>query len=138
MRETLRLNPTGKTTCFQYPKSLTQSWPAPFIAVTPRETTVIGGKYPVQAGHTIGVPILCIHRDPDVWGEDVRVRRLSILNCGSSPVRLTNSNQRECSMANSKQLQYVYLYYHRFRRLYHSSQRLGRHSGMAHAHALWV
>ena len=118
MRETLRLNPTGRTTCFQHTKSLTQPWPAPIIAVAPRETTVIGGRYTVQAGHTIGVPTLCIHRDPDVWGEDVRVRRLGILNCGSSPVRRTNSNRRECSTADSKQLQYVYYSYHRCRYLY--------------------
>ena len=62
--------------------------------------------------------MLCVHRDPVIWGEDVRARRFRILDCGLSLVRLKNSNQRECSMGNSKQRQYVYHSYFRFRRLY--------------------
>jgi cytochrome P450/NADPH-cytochrome P450 reductase len=44
---------------------------APMHSVTPREDTIIGGRYPVRVGQTIGIATLCIHRDHDVWGEDV-------------------------------------------------------------------
>lgn len=73
MRETLRLNPTGKPMSFQLVRaSLRSPWLAPLIGAKSRENTVIGGKYPVLVGNTIGVNTLCIHRDPEVWGEDVR------------------------------------------------------------------
>ena len=57
--------------CFPLFRVSKKYWLAPLTAVTPREDTLIGGKYPVRAGQTIGVPALCVHRDPEVWGEDV-------------------------------------------------------------------
>ena len=57
MRESLRLGPT-----------------APMRGVTPLEDTVIGGgKYAVEKGTSVLVHVYATHRDPKVWGEDVRV-----------------------------------------------------------------
>ena len=59
MRESLRLSPT-----------------APLRAIAPLEdTTLSGGKYFVKAGTTIAVQVWMAHRDPAVWGEDVRVQQ---------------------------------------------------------------
>ena len=56
MRETLRLAPSG-----------------PFRFATPLEnTTLAGGKYAVRAGDTIMCGVYQVHRDPKVWGDDVR------------------------------------------------------------------
>ena len=56
MRESLRLGPT-----------------APARTVGSVEDTVIGGKYAVEKGTPIIVNIYSMHRDPKIWGEDVRV-----------------------------------------------------------------
>ena len=57
MRETLRLYPS-----------------APQRMVAPLEDTVIGGgKYAVEKGTSVLVHVYATHRDPKVWGEDVRV-----------------------------------------------------------------
>ena len=61
MRESLRLGPT-----------------APARTVMPVEDTVIGGKYAVKKGTAIIVNAWNTHRDPNVWGEDVR-RRLYLV-----------------------------------------------------------
>ena len=55
MRETLRLYPS-----------------APQRMVAPLEDTVIGGKYAVEKGATIVISSYTMHRDPKIWGEDVR------------------------------------------------------------------
>ena len=55
MRETLRLYPS-----------------APQRMVAPLEDTVIGGKYAVEKGVTIVISSYTMHRDPKIWGEDVR------------------------------------------------------------------
>ena len=55
MRETLRLYPS-----------------APQRMVAPLEDTVIGGKYAVEKGVTIVTSSYTMHRDPKIWGEDVR------------------------------------------------------------------
>ena len=57
MRESLRLGPT-----------------APARTVMPVEDTVIGVKYAVKKGTAIIVNAWNTHRDPNVWGEDVRGR----------------------------------------------------------------
>lgn len=51
--ETLRLYPT-----------------APSFGVTPREDTVIGGRYAVAAGQDIQVMLPALHREPDQWGAE--------------------------------------------------------------------
>ena len=55
MRESLRLGP-----------------PPPLRRVAPTEDTVIGGKYKVEKDVAINCSIYNIHRDPKVWGDDVR------------------------------------------------------------------
>lgn len=61
MRETLRLAAT-----------------APARSVQPLEdTTLGGGKYAVKTTDVILIQTWPIHRDPAVWGEDVRVSLLS-------------------------------------------------------------
>ena len=55
MRESLRLAPT-----------------APARTAMPIEDTVLGGKYAVEKGTSILVNTWSAHRDPKVWGEDVR------------------------------------------------------------------
>ena len=55
MREGLRLGPT-----------------APGRTVGAAEDTVIGGKYAVEKGVSVIVNTYTLHRDPKVWGEDVR------------------------------------------------------------------
>ncbi|MGQ0503880.1 MAG: cytochrome P450, partial [Myxococcaceae bacterium] len=54
LRETLRLWPT-----------------APAFAVSPKEKTVIGGRYEVTPGDEILILTPLLHRDPTVWGPDV-------------------------------------------------------------------
>ena len=55
MRETLRLSPT-----------------APNRTVTPLEDTTLKGKFPVKKGDRIFMNSYTMHRDPKVWGDDVR------------------------------------------------------------------
>ncbi len=55
MREALRLAPT-----------------APLRSIAALEDTIIGGEYAVEADATITCGIFMCHRDPNVWGEDVR------------------------------------------------------------------
>ena len=55
MREGLRLGPT-----------------APGRTVGAAEDTVIGGKYAVEKGTPVFISTYTMHRDPKVWGEDVR------------------------------------------------------------------
>lgn len=55
MRETLRFRP-----------------PATTRSVFPKEATTIGnGKYPIGPGDTILVNVTQVHRDPEIWGDDV-------------------------------------------------------------------
>lgn len=56
MRETLRMAPT-----------------APTRTVAPYEDTILGGKYAIKAEQLVTLQIIAIHRDPLVWGEDVRL-----------------------------------------------------------------
>ena len=56
MRESMRLGPT-----------------APIRGATPLEDTVLGGKYAVQKGTNLLINIYVAHRDPKVWGDDVRI-----------------------------------------------------------------
>ena len=56
MRETLRLAPT-----------------APLRSVAPLEDTVIGGEYALEKDVTVTCGVFMMHRDPKVWGEDVRI-----------------------------------------------------------------
>ena len=56
MRESLRLGPTA---------------PARTAAAI-EDTTVLGGKYAVEKDTAIMLNIMQAHRDPKVWGEDVR------------------------------------------------------------------
>jgi len=53
LRESIRLQPT-----------------APVISVTPKEDTVIGGKYAVKSGQLLACLLPMVHRDPAVYGED--------------------------------------------------------------------
>jgi cytochrome P450/NADPH-cytochrome P450 reductase len=71
MRETLRLNPTGWTTCLRRFQVTNRFFPAPLTGVKARENTIIGGKYPILGDQVFGINAVCIHRDPAVWGEDV-------------------------------------------------------------------
>jgi hypothetical protein len=91
MRETLRLAAT-----------------APMRSVAALEdTTIGGGKYAVKKGQMIAIQTWELHRDPAVWGDDVR--SVFMLNNGH-PIffcRQKNSSPRECSMGNSKRSQCV-------------------------------
>lgn len=53
MREGLRLHP-----------------PAPMIGLTPFKDEVLGGKYFIPKGTTMGLQVAWMHRDPLVWGSD--------------------------------------------------------------------
>ena len=53
LRETLRLWPT-----------------APVFGMTPRQDTLLAGRYPVRAGENMLVLLPMVHRDPAVWGDD--------------------------------------------------------------------
>lgn len=56
MRETLRLRP-----------------PASTRSVSPKEATTMGnGKYAVTPEDKILVNVTQVHRDPEIWGDDVR------------------------------------------------------------------
>jgi len=56
LNESLRLHPT-----------------APAFQVMPRETTTLGGKYPVLARRPILVLAGQLHRDPSAWGENAHL-----------------------------------------------------------------
>ena len=46
-------------------------WPtAPGYTRVAREDVVLGGKYPMNAGDWIVIPLPLVHRDPEVWGPD--------------------------------------------------------------------
>lgn len=53
LRESLRLSPT-----------------APIISITPKEDTLLAGKYPVKAGIPLNALFHMIHRDPAAYGDD--------------------------------------------------------------------
>lgn len=67
MRETLRLRP-----------------PASTRSVFAKEPTTLGnGKYAVTPEDKILVNVTQVHRDPEIWGHDVRsIKSLSLLPCG--------------------------------------------------------
>ncbi|WP_426451860.1 bifunctional cytochrome P450/NADPH--P450 reductase [Paenibacillus sp. S-38] len=47
-------------------------WPtAPAFALTAKEDTMLGGRYPMKKGDSVSVLIPKLHRDPSVWGDDV-------------------------------------------------------------------
>ncbi|BCE03827.1 cytochrome P450 [Marinicellulosiphila megalodicopiae] len=49
-------------------------WPtAPVFAVTPKEKTTLPGGYEVNPGEQISVLIPLLHRDPEVWGDNVEL-----------------------------------------------------------------
>lgn len=51
-------------------------WPtAPAFSVTPKEDTLLAGRYPLRAQDTVVVLIPMLHRDPSVWGEDAEAFR---------------------------------------------------------------
>ena len=53
--------------------------PAPVRSVSPTEATTIGnGKYAVTPEDTIVINVVQVHRDPEVWGEDVCPFRSSL------------------------------------------------------------
>ncbi|KAH9932779.1 bifunctional P-450/NADPH-P450 reductase [Epithele typhae] len=58
MRESLRLGP-----------------PASLRTTSPKEETILGGKYTLGKGATINCNIYAIHRDPAVWGDDAELFR---------------------------------------------------------------
>lgn len=46
-------------------------WPtAPAFAVSPREQTLLAGKYPITPRDVLMVMLPMLHRDPQVWGDD--------------------------------------------------------------------
>ena len=56
MREALRLHP-----------------PAGMMGLTPFEDTTLGGKYLVPKGTIVSITVAWLHRDPEIWGDDVRI-----------------------------------------------------------------
>lgn len=51
-------------------------WPtAPAFALSPRQDTLLGGRYAVTAKDTILVIVPMLHRDPEAWGPDVEAFR---------------------------------------------------------------
>ena len=56
MREALRLHP-----------------PAVMMGLTPFEDTTLGGKYLVPKGTIVSITVAWLHRDPEIWGDDVRI-----------------------------------------------------------------
>ncbi|MBN3522619.1 bifunctional cytochrome P450/NADPH--P450 reductase [Paenibacillus apiarius] len=47
-------------------------WPtAPAFALYAKEDTLLAGKYPLKQGESVNVLIPKLHRDTEVWGEDV-------------------------------------------------------------------
>ena len=95
MRESLRLGPT-----------------APARTVGSVEDTVIGGKYAVEKGMPIIVNIYSMHRDPKIWGEDVRVFLTVHYAVVHSKLfvddSVTSSGLSVCSTVNSRRSLWVY------------------------------
>jgi cytochrome P450/NADPH-cytochrome P450 reductase len=57
-------------------KESLRKWPtAPAFALTPHENTTIGGKYPVRKGQAVMILLSGLHRDKQVWGDDVEAFR---------------------------------------------------------------
>jgi cytochrome P450/NADPH-cytochrome P450 reductase len=73
--------------------------PAPVRSVFPTEATTIGnGKYAVTPEDTIVINVVQVHRDPEVWGEDVCFFCYFFLVCvdPNDCTRGTCSNPSEC------------------------------------------
>lgn len=81
LRETLRLWP-----------------PSSNRSVCPVDATTVGnGKYAVVPGDIITVNITQVHRDPEVWGDDVRPFRFFLVHVGVNAfIRDISSSPSEC------------------------------------------
>lgn len=78
LRETLRFRP-----------------PASTRSVFPAEATTIGnGKYAVTPGDIITVNVTQVHRDPEIWGDDVRYSRSFLFAWLPTPVSGTSLQTR--------------------------------------------
>ena len=90
LRETLRFRP-----------------PASTRSIFPAEDTTIGnGKYAVTSGDIITVNVTQVHRDPEVWGDDVRPFRFFLVRMGANAcIRETSSNPSECWTGSSRHCQ---------------------------------
>jgi cytochrome P450/NADPH-cytochrome P450 reductase len=77
------------TYVFQILEETLRLWaPAPLISRTPREDTIIGGKYVVPAGSQLTMLIPALHRSEAAWGptaEDFDPDRMSIENQAKLP-----------------------------------------------------
>lgn len=92
LRETLRLWP-----------------PSSNRSVYPVDATTVGnGKYAVAPGDIITVNVTQIHRDPEVWGDDVRPFRLFLVHVGVNAfIRDISSSLSECWTGSSRHCQWV-------------------------------
>ena len=86
MRESLRLGP-----------------PATIRTTSPYEDTVIGGgKYALEKNVRVMCNVYMVHRDPKVWGEDVRVVRVVLSRSLTQVCRLRSSGLSGCWTGNSR------------------------------------
>ena len=112
--------------------------PAAARAVSPvKDTTIGGGKYSVKAGGVILILTWNAHRDPLVYGDDVRKSLMVNLPLHSTFhlfIRRTNSDPNVCWTTSSKTYQYAHLmpasYSPVSKHWFISSPMLGSHSGM--------